>query len=443
LIIFASISVVEGRVPKKYDAFVSHASEDKENFVRPMAEFLKLAGVEIWYDEFSLSIGDSLSRSIDKGLARSKFGIVVLSEAFFKKRWTEYELSGLISKEMDGGRSIIPVWLNISKKDVLKFSPTLADKFALSADKKSIEAVGIKIIEVVRPDLFARVHQRLATMQISRTAKLVNIDPKSIKLAPLRHAKLSSELTSRVRLIRAALLDVYPMSMAAWIDGFRRDTTPESEIAIWERISSVYLECSYGKPRSARKNIYKYVSDVLSSGRSDRVPVDIQDRALSGFPVEDRERESYSAQSENIIASDEEERTVQAKKTGVTTGIPSDVVVRLRIDELNLLLEAKSPIEIDLSEVRHAPIKNIVSEAGVVLGRDKRTGRQSVFYGSDTLRQFASRKDGGRFPRPVVVVSYDGAGDQLEYLIATIIVLKGGCCYSSGSDRPESGDDAQ
>ena len=78
-----------------YDAFISHASEDKDDFVRPLAEFLDRAGLSVWYDEFSLSAGDSLSRSIDKGLARSRFGIVVLSNSFLQKRWPEYELRGL------------------------------------------------------------------------------------------------------------------------------------------------------------------------------------------------------------------------------------------------------------------------------------------------------------------------------------------------------------
>ncbi|MEX1028877.1 MAG: toll/interleukin-1 receptor domain-containing protein, partial [Paenibacillaceae bacterium] len=64
--------------------FISHASEDKKGFVRPLAKKLKEAHVEVWYDEFSLMPGDSLRRSIDKGLTQSRFGIVVLSDAFFK-----------------------------------------------------------------------------------------------------------------------------------------------------------------------------------------------------------------------------------------------------------------------------------------------------------------------------------------------------------------------
>lgn len=73
--------------------FISHASEDKSDVVRPLANALKEAGLTVWYDEFELRIGDSLRRKIDKGLASSRFGVVVLSKAFFGRGWPEYELS--------------------------------------------------------------------------------------------------------------------------------------------------------------------------------------------------------------------------------------------------------------------------------------------------------------------------------------------------------------
>ena len=75
-----------------YDAFISHASEDKDSLVRPLAEALRDHHVEVWYDELSLQVGDSLRRSIDRGLAKSRFGVVVLSPAFFAKEWPQWEL---------------------------------------------------------------------------------------------------------------------------------------------------------------------------------------------------------------------------------------------------------------------------------------------------------------------------------------------------------------
>lgn len=72
-----------------HDAFISHASEDQEDLVRPLAVALSERGFSIWYSEFQLKVGDSLCRSIDAGLRDSRFGIVVLSEAFFRRNWPQ------------------------------------------------------------------------------------------------------------------------------------------------------------------------------------------------------------------------------------------------------------------------------------------------------------------------------------------------------------------
>ena len=88
-----------------YDVFISHAAEDKEAIVRQLATSLVSLGLKVWYDEFTLRIGDSLRRKIDAGLARSRFGVVVISPAFFTKNWSQYELDGLVTREMPANRS--------------------------------------------------------------------------------------------------------------------------------------------------------------------------------------------------------------------------------------------------------------------------------------------------------------------------------------------------
>jgi hypothetical protein len=116
----------------RYDAFVSHASEEKDSVARPLAARLANLGYSVWFDEFELKVGDSLRRQIDRGLAESRFGIVVLSPAFFEKAWTKYELDGLTAVEVDRGSvCILPVWHELAKADVLRFSPALAGKVAV------------------------------------------------------------------------------------------------------------------------------------------------------------------------------------------------------------------------------------------------------------------------------------------------------------------------
>lgn len=131
-----------------YDVFVSHASEDKESFVRPFADKLLAAGVTPFYDEMTLVWGDSLRRRIEEGLARSRFGVVVLSKNFFAKEWPQRELDGLVQLEMQGHARILPIWHEISKDEVTRFSPMLADKLALSTALLTVDEIVAKLVEV-------------------------------------------------------------------------------------------------------------------------------------------------------------------------------------------------------------------------------------------------------------------------------------------------------
>ena len=115
----------------QYDCFISHAYEDKDDFVRELAISLRYRGYKVWYDEFSLNVGNSLTASIDKGIKNSTCGIVILSHNFFKKKWTKEELNRLSAKKNNVGQDIIlPVWHNITYDEIYKYSPMLADLYA-------------------------------------------------------------------------------------------------------------------------------------------------------------------------------------------------------------------------------------------------------------------------------------------------------------------------
>ena len=103
----------------------------------------------MWYDEFEMKIGDSLRRKIDKGLANSKFGVVVLSKDFIKKGWTNYELDGIITKATTGEQVILPIWHNITKREVIDFSPSLADKLARNTSSFTVDEIASEITEVI------------------------------------------------------------------------------------------------------------------------------------------------------------------------------------------------------------------------------------------------------------------------------------------------------
>jgi hypothetical protein len=132
------------------DVFISHATEDKEEVARPLAEALRKLGLKVWYDEFELRVGDSLRRKIDNGLARSRFGIVVLSSSFFEKNWPQYELDGLVAKELQHGQKVIlPLWHKLSKDEVMRFSPSLADKVALATSQYTTVELAKKLQEAM------------------------------------------------------------------------------------------------------------------------------------------------------------------------------------------------------------------------------------------------------------------------------------------------------
>ena len=138
---------------RAFDVFISHASEDKDAVVRPLASALRDRGLRVWYDEFELTIGSNLRRNIDRGLAASRFGVVVLSKAFFGKDWPNYELDGLVTRELSGEQQLIlPVWHGVSRDEVIAYSAPLATKLARSTDAVPLDEIADEIATVVQPD---------------------------------------------------------------------------------------------------------------------------------------------------------------------------------------------------------------------------------------------------------------------------------------------------
>lgn len=134
-----------------WDVFICHAWEDKETIARPLAVALRKLGLKVWYDEFTLKIGDSLRRSIDYGLSKSKYGVVILSPHFFAKEWPQRELDGLVAREISSGKVILPIWHNVTREDIERFSPTLADRLGVSTTS-GLNTVLKEILRVVRPE---------------------------------------------------------------------------------------------------------------------------------------------------------------------------------------------------------------------------------------------------------------------------------------------------
>ena len=133
-----------------WDVFISHASEDKRAVANPLTMALTAAGILVWYDTIELKVGDSLRASIDRGLRESRFGVIILSPAFFGKHWPQLELNGLAQKEVNGEKVILPVWYNVTAEDVRNRSPLLADRVAATW-ASGLDSVVTALLAVIQP----------------------------------------------------------------------------------------------------------------------------------------------------------------------------------------------------------------------------------------------------------------------------------------------------
>lgn len=134
---------------EEFDVFLSHAAEDKESFCDDFSDILKEKyGFEVWYDSISIKWGDSIRAEIDKGLKKSKFGVVILSRNYIKKYWTNYELEALFQIESNGGKIILPIWHDITKKEIQDFSPALAGKLAMNTSIMTPDEIAEKLNEL-------------------------------------------------------------------------------------------------------------------------------------------------------------------------------------------------------------------------------------------------------------------------------------------------------
>jgi hypothetical protein len=115
---------------REFDVFISHSSVDKP-YVAPLMSALEAAGISVWFDKTAMVWGDSLRSEIDRGLAACRYGVVVFSKAFLKKKkWTEHELNALFAREEPGKKVILPIWHGTTRDDLIEYSPAFADRLA-------------------------------------------------------------------------------------------------------------------------------------------------------------------------------------------------------------------------------------------------------------------------------------------------------------------------
>lgn len=184
-----------------------------------------------------------------------------MSPSFFKKKWAPRELGGLVAKSTRGpsGGRVLPIWHNITERQLIRHSPTLADVKALSTSSASIDVIALKVAEIARPDLYEYFRRWALFDSKIATAKLERVPIASLNEGPIVHAELPKSMIVRIRLVHEALRDVLARDIDRSVDAFKRDVQPERDLRVWERLATTYLLVtgSGNWPDPRRKALYR------------------------------------------------------------------------------------------------------------------------------------------------------------------------------------------
>ncbi|WP_228375594.1 MULTISPECIES: toll/interleukin-1 receptor domain-containing protein [Methylomonas] len=134
--------------PDLRDAFLCHAWDDRKGPAKELHDLLEAAGVKIWFSEKDLGLGVPMMRAIDKGLANSRIGLVLVTPAMLerlpKESVADKELSALLA-----GNQLVPIVHNTTYEALRNVSPLLASRTGLDTSEDSMAVVAAKIAELV------------------------------------------------------------------------------------------------------------------------------------------------------------------------------------------------------------------------------------------------------------------------------------------------------
>ena len=138
------ITAVNVRSNSLYDVFLSHASADKMGYVEELKQELEKLGINVFYDKDSIGWGDKWKDKILEGTQKAEFAIIVISENFFGREWTEKELNEFLARQNDSGQKIIlPILHGITVKQLEEQYPDVADIQGISTEDYSKEQIVI------------------------------------------------------------------------------------------------------------------------------------------------------------------------------------------------------------------------------------------------------------------------------------------------------------
>lgn len=135
-------------LPDLRDVFLCHAWDDRKDSAKDLHDLLEAQGVSVWFSEKDVLLGTSLLREIDKGLAKSKVGIVLVTPKFLNRIQNEgiadKELSALLARDL-----LVPIVHDTTFENLREVSPLLGSRSGLSTKEESMEKIASKLSELV------------------------------------------------------------------------------------------------------------------------------------------------------------------------------------------------------------------------------------------------------------------------------------------------------
>ena len=139
-----SVPKYQAKTLPEFDVFISHANKDKEDLIEELYQSLNKLGIKIFYDKESLEWGDNWKDRILNGTKKAEFAIIVISENFFDREWTERELNEFLNRQnRNGQKLILPILHNITVSQLQEKYPSIADIQAIDSSKYSCDQIAL------------------------------------------------------------------------------------------------------------------------------------------------------------------------------------------------------------------------------------------------------------------------------------------------------------
>ncbi|WP_229236134.1 toll/interleukin-1 receptor domain-containing protein [Dyadobacter tibetensis] len=138
-------------LPDLRDVFLCHAWDDRKEAAKQLHDLLEARGVSVWFSEKDVLLGSPLLREIDKGLAKSRVGIVLVTPALLRRVQGEgiadKELSALLARDL-----LVPIVHNTTYEALREISPLLGSRSGLSTGEDTMANIAAKLAELVTPE---------------------------------------------------------------------------------------------------------------------------------------------------------------------------------------------------------------------------------------------------------------------------------------------------